>query len=111
MATEIKLPALKENVEVVEINAIKVAVGDVIAKDQALLEVQADKAALETDREFWRIAQVVGDGLGDGRVLVRPSGTEPVVRVMVEADTEAAAEQAAVRLATAVEIACGSPRP
>ena len=47
MATEIKLPALKENVEVVEINAIKVAVGDVIAKDQALLEVQADKAALE----------------------------------------------------------------
>ena len=69
----------------------------------------ADKAALETDREFWRIAQVVGDGLGDGRVLVRPSGTEAVVRVMVEADTELAAEQAAVRLATAVEIACGSP--
>ena len=67
----------------------------------------ADKAALETDREFWRIAQTVGDSLGDGRVLVRPSGTEPVVRVMVEADTEAAAEQAATRLATAVEIACG----
>lgn len=67
----------------------------------------ADKAALEADREFWRIAQTVDDELGDGRVLVRPSGTEPVVRVMVEADSQAAAEQAAVRLATAVEIACG----
>jgi len=26
---------------------------------------------------------------GDGRVLVRPSGTEPLVRVMVEANDEA----------------------
>jgi len=47
MAREITLPALKENVETVEVNAIKVALGDVVAKDQPLLEVQADKAALD----------------------------------------------------------------
>src|SRR5215471_1152230 len=47
MASEIKLQALKENVESVEVNAVKVAPGDVVAKDQALLEVQADKAALD----------------------------------------------------------------
>ncbi|HKI35765.1 MAG TPA: 2-oxo acid dehydrogenase subunit E2 [Gemmataceae bacterium] len=47
MASEIKLQALKENVESVEVNAVKVAAGDVVAKDQALLEVQADKAALD----------------------------------------------------------------
>jgi phosphoglucosamine mutase len=41
--------------------------------------------------------------LGEGRVLLRPSGTEPVVRVMVEAGTTAEAEQAAERLAAAVE--------
>ncbi|HUF31726.1 MAG TPA: phosphoglucosamine mutase [Acidimicrobiales bacterium] len=41
-----------------------------------------------------------------GRVLIRPSGTEPVVRVMVEAPTAAAAEDGARRLATAVEAAC-----
>jgi phosphoglucosamine mutase len=42
--------------------------------------------------------------LGDrGRVLVRPSGTEPVVRVMVEAPTTEAAEAVAARLAEAVE--------
>ncbi len=42
-----------------------------------------------------------------GRVLIRPSGTEPLVRVMVEADAVATAEAEARRLATAVEAACG----
>ena len=42
-------------------------------------------------------------GLGDhGRVLVRPSGTEPVVRVMVEAPTAEQAEGAAQRLVEAL---------
>ena len=40
---------------------------------------------------------------GDGRVLVRASGTEPLIRVMVEAGTQEAAQSAAERLAKAVE--------
>jgi phosphoglucosamine mutase len=54
---------------------------------------------------------VVGDDavLGDtGRVLVRPSGTEPVVRVMVEASDEQVAERAAARLTGALEAALGA---
>jgi phosphoglucosamine mutase len=39
----------------------------------------------------------------DGRVLLRPSGTEQIVRVMVEAPTEEAASAVARRLASAVE--------
>ena len=36
------------------------------------------------------------------RVVVRPSGTEPVVRVLVEAETEEAAETLCGRIATLV---------
>ena len=47
-------------------------------------------------------------GLGErGRVLVRPSGTEPLVRVMVEAPTDEEAAAVAMRLAAAVERAGG----
>jgi phosphoglucosamine mutase len=42
-----------------------------------------------------------------GRVLVRPSGTEPLVRVMVEAETEEEAREHAGRLAAAVRDAMG----
>jgi phosphoglucosamine mutase len=42
-------------------------------------------------------------GLSRGRVLLRPSGTEPVVRVMVEAGSTEEAEVVASRLAAAVE--------
>ncbi|HYV59491.1 MAG TPA: phosphoglucosamine mutase [Acidimicrobiia bacterium] len=68
-----------------------------------------DRAGLERDGEFRAELETVEQQLGaDGRVLVRPSGTEPVVRVMVEAPTTDAAETAAARLAAAVERACGS---
>jgi phosphoglucosamine mutase len=40
---------------------------------------------------------------GRGRVLVRPSGTEPLVRVMVEAPTEQEAEAICGRLVALVE--------
>ena len=47
----------------------------------------------------------------DGRVLVRRSGTEPLVRVMVEAKTAKQAEAVADRLAKAVTAAAGSHAP
>jgi phosphoglucosamine mutase len=44
-----------------------------------------------------------GELAGRGRLLVRPSGTEPVVRVMVEADDPGLAEQAVRRLVDVLE--------
>ena len=44
----------------------------------------------------------------DGRVLVRPSGTEPLVRVMVEATTQDRAGEIAARLVAAVRAAAGA---
>jgi len=77
---------------------------------QVLRSVQVgDGAGLEDDGAFRAELEAVEQELGvDGRVLVRPSGTEPVVRVMVEAPTSKQAETAATRLAAAVERACGS---
>ncbi|MBW3653904.1 MAG: hypothetical protein KY433_10010 [Actinobacteria bacterium] len=46
---------------------------------------------------------------GDGRVLVRASGTEPTVRVMVEAGEEGRAREVADELADAVAAALGGP--
>jgi len=40
---------------------------------------------------------------GNGRVLVRPSGTEPLVRVMVEAPTQADVDAACARIVAVVE--------
>lgn len=48
-----------------------------------------DKKAVKEDPSIQEIIRQVETGLGEeGRVLVRESGTEPVVRVMVEAKTD-----------------------
>ena len=52
------------------------------------------------------VARQLGD---NGRVLLRPSGTEPVVRVMVEAADRAQADAAAARLVEAVVAASSGP--
>lgn len=48
------------------------------------------------------LAQAVADLGDDGRVLLRPSGTEPLVRIMVEADTKERATDIATGLAEVV---------
>ena len=40
---------------------------------------------------------------GEGRVLIRPSGTEPLVRVMIEGKDQAMIEQEAKQLAELIQ--------
>jgi phosphoglucosamine mutase len=48
------------------------------------------------------VEEVNADLDGTGRVLVRPSGTEPVVRVLAEAETAEAAEELCAKVAALV---------
>ncbi len=53
-----------------------------------------DKKEAQNDPEVQAAVQAVADALGtDGRILVRESGTEPVVRVMVEASSDELCEK------------------
>jgi phosphoglucosamine mutase len=75
---------------------------------QILLNVPVDPAGLEGAQAVWDAVRDAEAALGDlGRVLVRGSGTEPLVRVMVEASSEDDARGQAERLAEAVRTALG----
>ena len=78
---------------------------------QRLVNVRvAQREALEEAAEVWAVVERESDGLyGRGRVLVRPSGTEPLVRVMVEAPDEDECEEITARLVEVVERELGAP--
>jgi phosphoglucosamine mutase len=66
------------------------------------------REALDTDEEIRsEIEAAQAELSSDGRILVRPSGTEPLVRVMVEAPTEADARRYADRIAEVVRARLG----
>jgi phosphoglucosamine mutase len=76
---------------------------------QRLINVRVpDRGALEGASGVWEAVEREQAGLaGRGRVLVRASGTEPLVRVMVEAPGEVECEEIAGRLAKEVETQLG----
>jgi phosphoglucosamine mutase len=78
---------------------------------QMLVNVDvADATALEGADEVWADVEVARRELGErGRVVLRASGTEPLVRVMVEAEDEAQLQRIVDRLRTSVVQALGSP--
>lgn len=72
---------------------------------QVLINVTGvNRLGLATDKEIDRRAKEVEQELGDqGRVLLRPSGTEKIIRVMVEAEEEYRAKYAAEELAALIK--------
>ena len=76
---------------------------------QSLINVRVtDKYNVEKNEDVKaEIAKVEAEMNGEGRILVRPSGTEPLVRVMVEASTDDNANRYAEQIAQVVEAKMG----
>jgi phosphoglucosamine mutase len=67
------------------------------------VRVKDKHRVMENEKVKDIIAQVEDEMNGNGRILVRPSGTEPLVRVMAEAPTEEACESYVERIAAVVK--------
>jgi phosphoglucosamine mutase len=77
---------------------------------QVLVNVRVAERIADPAARFAAEIAAVEAAIGErGRVLVRPSGTEPLVRVMVEAASEDVARASADRLAAAVRAATVEP--
>lgn len=76
---------------------------------QVLVNVKIGRSVDITEMgSLWDEVSVVEEELGtEGRVLVRPSGTEPLIRIMVEAPSKELATGYADRLAAVAEGAAG----
>jgi phosphoglucosamine mutase len=79
---------------------------------QVLVNVpDVDRDAVVGSAAVAEAVRVAEQRLGSsGRVLVRPSGTEPLVRVMVEAPEQVLADEVAAAIARAVRQDCGVRR-
>lgn len=69
---------------------------------QTMINVRIDKNSDWQAASKDALAQAQAELGSRGRVVLRASGTEPVVRVMVEADNAVLAEQCAVKIADAI---------
>jgi phosphoglucosamine mutase len=73
---------------------------------QVLINVRGNKDKAMADPALAEAVNAAKSKLdGTGRVLLRPSGTEPVIRVMVETRQSELADQIAGQLADAVRLA------
>ena len=78
--------------------------GDLTLFPQVLVNVKlAGKPDLQAPKVKEAVAAAEADLAGKGRVLLRPSGTEPVVRVMVEGEDRALCQKLADRIAAVVK--------
>jgi phosphoglucosamine mutase len=81
----------------------------VVPFPQRLVAIPADRSALEGSQRIRdEVAAAEAKLGGDGRIVVRASGTEPVVRVMVEAADAAVCADLCNHLAEIVQTEIGA---
>lgn len=74
---------------------------------QSLVNAKVPNHKKESYMEYTEIAEAIGElekkFAGEGRVLIRPSGTEPLVRVMIEGKDQKVIEEEAKKLADLIQ--------
>ena len=87
--------------------SLAVLAGSVIMLPQITINVRVEnKALVRCNERVLRAIKSVEESLGeDGRILVRESGTEPVIRVMVEADRESLCREYCETVVSAIRAA------
>ncbi len=74
---------------------------------QALVNAKVPNHKKESYMEYTEIAEAIGElekkFAGEGRVLIRPSGTEPLVRVMIEGKDQKVIDEEAHKLADLIQ--------
>jgi phosphoglucosamine mutase len=84
--------------------------GAMTSLPQVLLNVPVTDRSIDAEALLAsEIEAANGQLAGTGRILIRPSGTEPLIRIMVEAPSDAIALSVASSLAQALEAAAGAP--
>ena len=89
---------------------LQALLGDLVLYPQVLINVPLARAFAWQEAPQVQVAQqrVEARLAGRGRVLLRPSGTEPLLRVMVEGEDAALVRTAAEEIAAAVRLAAGN---
>src|SRR4249920_1920905 len=96
MSIEFKLPAVGENIEKADIGGLRVAVGDTIAADQIVMEIETDKAVFELPcphaGKITKIHVKPGDSVKTGALLltIEESASTPTQPAAAAAPSSAA---------------------
>jgi pyruvate dehydrogenase E2 component (dihydrolipoamide acetyltransferase) len=132
MATEFVVPELGENVEKADVGRVLVKIGDIIAKDQAVVELETDKATVEVPSsvagkitdikikqgEKVKVGQVVliveGNGAAPASAAAAPdaaSAGKPAAAPTADAPKPAAKSAEVVDIASARASVSEAPAP
>src|SRR4051812_42280729 len=102
MATEVKLPELGENISQGDLVKVLVKVGDTIHKDQAVVELETEKAAIEVPASVGGVVKAIhvkeGQKVKVGQTIVtveEPAGEQAPASEASQSGTAAAKPQTA----------------
>jgi pyruvate dehydrogenase E2 component (dihydrolipoamide acetyltransferase) len=111
MATEFKLPELGENIKSADVVSLLVSEGDVIKKDQSILEIETDKATIEVpssvEGKITKLLIKVGEKVKVGAtilIVAESSSKETKIESKTESKTAASKGEKSAEVKTEVEV-------